>query len=96
MLDVWFEGVRVVLSKAAERELFDLCLRVTQAVDVLEHGFDCSRSKRKREVIEKCLRKGDKILRVVGVYDYNRMMGCEVLVIIHVSIEGIKWSSKLK
>ena len=96
MLGPLFEGLRVVGSKAAEQELYDLGLWLNDAVTVLDSGFECSRSRRKSDKIERCLRKGDKILRVVAAYDYNRMMQMEVIVIIHVSIEGLKWSKKVK
>ncbi|MFH1246746.1 MAG: hypothetical protein V1644_00035 [Candidatus Micrarchaeota archaeon] len=88
--------MRVVASKAAERELFDLGLWLNDAVEVLDCGFDCSRSKRKCDKIERCLKKGEKILRVVGVYSYNYLLREEVFVIVHVSLEGLKWSKKVK
>ncbi len=89
--DVWFHGVRVKLSRAVERELSDLDLEVQDLIEVLEDGVDCSRSKRKAYKIEKCLRKGEKVIRVVAAYDYNLFLKEEVLVIIHVSKEGKKW-----
>ncbi|MDP3742245.1 MAG: hypothetical protein Q8R15_02945 [Candidatus Micrarchaeota archaeon] len=96
MLAPFFEGLRVVGSKAAERELFDLGLWLNDAVEVLDSGFECSRSRRKSDKIERCLRKGNRVLRVVGAYSYNYLLREEVLVIVHVSIEGLKWSNKTR
>ena len=92
MFEVWFDGLRVKVSHAADVELVDLGLRVVDAVEVLEKGFDCSRSKRKKDKIERCLRKGSRVLRVVAAYSYNFLLKEDVVVLIHVSIEGTKWS----
>ncbi len=92
MFEVWFDGLPVKVSYAADKELVDLGLRVRDAVEVLEQGVDCSSSKRDADKIERCLRKGNRAVRVVAAYSYSRLSSEEVVVLIHVSIEGTKWS----
>ena len=42
----------------------------------------------------KCLRKGDKIIRVVAAYDYSIFLKEDVITIIHVSKEGLKYDQE--
>ena len=62
------------------------------AEEVLSTGYDCSRSLRRSTKIEKCLRIGNKVIRVVaelGPYYLNDEIK-EVYYIIHASIETLK------
>ncbi|MFH0713685.1 MAG: hypothetical protein V1722_03990 [Candidatus Micrarchaeota archaeon] len=94
MFEVWFDGLPVKVSHAAEKELVDLGLDAADAVEVLKNGFECSRSTRNRDKIERCFRKGDKIIRVVAAYGYSCFFKEEVLVLIHVSKEGLKYDKE--
>ena len=38
-----------------------------KVVDILNQGFDCPRSKREKHIEEKCLQKGNKIIKVVVI-----------------------------
>lgn len=51
---------RGVLSEL-EKELLDL----DDVVEILEKGFDCSTSKRDVAILERCIQKKDKIIKVV-------------------------------
>ncbi len=94
MFEVWFDGLRVVQTTACQRELVDLGLDLGEAVSVLQFGFECNRSKRQKDKLEKCLRKGDKIIRVVAAYDYSIFLKEDVITIIHVSKEGLKYDQE--
>ncbi len=65
-----WKGKLIVPSKAAYKELAQLGLGLDDVVDILENGFDCARSKRAAGTIEKCFRKGKRLIKVV-VVDYS-------------------------
>lgn len=46
-------------------ELEEESLDLDDVVEILEVGFDCSSSKRKETIIEKCLQKKDRIIKIV-------------------------------
>lgn len=56
-----FLGLPVIPSKSAMIELMQCNLLLDEAVEILEIGFDCCRSKRKKDTLEKCVRKGIKL-----------------------------------
>ena len=58
--------------------MFDNDISLIDIEHIIESGFDCYRSKREKNKLEKCIRKGRKIIKVV-VVDTG-----EHLVIIHV------------
>ena len=60
-------------------------------LDILEQGYDCAKSKRKKGTIERCLDRKKITMRVVIVRAYNYSLDSEAWVIIHVGI-----TSKLK
>lgn len=74
-------------------ELEKLALDLSDVRLVLETGFDCSKSKRKEGVLERCLRKKGKVLRVVVSRDHNVFLKEDVWVVVHVSLHG--WIKKL-
>ncbi|MBI5036972.1 DUF4258 domain-containing protein [Candidatus Micrarchaeota archaeon] len=71
MFEVEFQQLALAPTMSAYRELEDLGLDLTDVKEVLEDGFDCPKSKRKAGVLERCLRIGNKILRVVAAKDYQ-------------------------
>ncbi len=81
-----FKGLILIPSAAADKELAKFGLLLSETVQVLEEGFDCSRSKRKKNVIEKCVRKGKKKLKVVVVKSYNFSLETECWLLIHTGI----------
>jgi len=81
-----FKGLPVIPSAAADKELAKFNLLLSDAARVLEKGFDCSRSKRKKGVLEKCVKKGKKTLKVVSVKSYNYSLETECWLLIHVGV----------
>ncbi|MBU4032489.1 MAG: hypothetical protein KKH41_04475 [Candidatus Thermoplasmatota archaeon] len=47
--------------------MFDYDLRMDDIPEILEEGFDCSRSKRKKNTFERCVQRGKRIIKVVVV-----------------------------
>ena len=69
-------------------------MELEDVIEVLEFGFECSASKRKAEIIERCLKRDSKVLRVVVAEKLDRQPEGsleEVYVLIHVSIETFKY-----
>ncbi len=52
-------------TKDASEELVHLNKGLWDVLEILESGYDCSSSKRKKEIIEKCLTKGDNVYKAV-------------------------------
>ena len=74
-------------SKDASNEMYTIGLTTHECLDVLVHGFECGASKRAGNVEEKCLRRKNKIIKVVAVERERHWM------IIHV---GMITSSRRK
>jgi hypothetical protein len=64
-------------TKNAANELWRFKKDLWDILEILENGYDCSRSKRKINVLEKCVRKGNNIFKAV-VVDLN-----DYLLLIH-------------
>ena len=47
--------------------MFDHDIGLGDVVEILEEGFDCSRSKRKKNISERCVQRGKIIIKVVVV-----------------------------
>jgi len=45
--------------------MFDHDVILYDIVEILEEGFDCSRSKRKKNIVERCVQRGNTIIKVV-------------------------------
>ena len=65
MLGIRYENLRIEPTLAATRELLKHNKDLTDVLEVLENGYDCSASKRAKNIVEKCLRKGDKEMKAV-------------------------------
>ena len=65
MLDITFNGMRIEPTLSASRELVREGKDLYDILSILEDGYDCSTSKRKKNIIEKCLRKGNKEYKAV-------------------------------
>lgn len=79
-----FKGKPVIPSRAGANELVQEGMSLAEVVEILENGFDCPRSKRAKGVIEKCVRKGKKTLKVVVAESYNYSLGTDCWLLIHV------------
>jgi hypothetical protein len=80
----------LVLSRSAMTELFDIGCDMYDVLEILESGYDCSRSKRAGHIIEKCLDKKGKTFKVVIAGSFNFDHNCEVWVVTHFGITS-KW-----
>jgi len=54
-----------VANRVVHKELAELGLDLWDVKEILEFGFDCSRGRRKPNIKEKCIRIGNKIIKVV-------------------------------
>ena len=61
-----FEEKPLIPAKDAQREMDELELNLWRVKEVLEQGYDCSRSKRSHGIVEKCLHRKNKEIRVVA------------------------------
>ena len=52
-------------TKESSEELVHLNKGLWTVLEILESGYDCSTSKRKKEIIEKCLTKGNDVHKAV-------------------------------
>ncbi len=66
MIPIW-KNKPVLPSKHALDEMYDCGLFLFDALEILEVGFNCSRSKREKNKYERCVQKGKKIIKVVAV-----------------------------
>ena len=66
MLPTW-RGKPILPSRSAQDELFDNDIGLNEVAVILEEGFDCSRSKRKKDMVERCVQRGKSIVKVVVV-----------------------------
>ena len=53
-------------SRAAQDEMFDHGVSLHDIVEILEEGFDCSRSKRMKNILERCVHRSKTIIKVVA------------------------------
>ena len=65
MLDVCYRNLRIEPTLAATRELLKYNKDLTDVLEVLEYGYNCSASKRVENILEKCLKREDRELKVV-------------------------------
>ena len=82
MLDARYEGLRIVPSLSAMRELMKHGKTLSDVVCILKQGQDAPR-KRKKGVIERWLGKGSKTYNAVVAKDFNEQSSEEVWVLIH-------------
>lgn len=64
MLATW-RGKPILPTRASQDEMFDHDIFLDDVADILEEGFDCSRSKRKKNMYERCIQRGKTIIKVV-------------------------------
>lgn len=85
-----YQGLLIipVQTRKGQKNVIDELSRYGMDLDdvkrVLDDGYDCSRSKRRKDVLEKCIDKGNKTIKVVvqrGSIEFN---GGECWELIHV------------
>ena len=65
MFEVRYKGLRIEPTLAATRELLKYNKDLTDVLEILKEGYDCSASKRKPNILEKCVRMGKKEFKAV-------------------------------
>ena len=85
MFPEW-EGKELKPSGSAFGELLKHNMDLYDVLDILENGYDCQRSRRKKGTIERCKRTGKKILKVVVVDSLQYFDNTEVWLITHVGV----------
>ena len=65
MFDITYKSFRIEPTLSASRELMKEGKDLNDVLEILEEGYDCSASKRKSNIIEKCLKKGNKEYKAV-------------------------------
>ena len=60
-----YKGYRIEPTLNASRELIKHRYSIYDIIEILENGYECSASRRKENIEEKCLRKGNKEVKVV-------------------------------
>ncbi len=81
-----YQKLPLIPSRSAMTEMYNEGFDLFDVLKILKQGYDCSRSKRAENVIEKCVDKRNKIMRTVVVKSYNYSMDCEVWLITHFGI----------
>ena len=61
-----YEEKPLIPTKDAQREMDETGMDLRRVKEVLETGYDCSKSKRAKNIIERCLYRKNKELRVVA------------------------------
>lgn len=61
-----FEGKPLIPTKDAQREMDETGIDLWGAKEILEKGYDCSESRRARNVVEKCVYKKNREIKVVA------------------------------
>jgi hypothetical protein len=86
MIAPTYEGARLIPTRSALKEMFDLGFDLFVIAEILEIGYDCSRSKRKTGTLERCIDRSGKTIKAVVVQSYNHDLGTDVWVITHVGM----------
>ncbi|MBI5332821.1 MAG: hypothetical protein HZB65_04565 [Candidatus Aenigmarchaeota archaeon] len=60
-----YDELRIEPTLAATRELFKYNKDLTDVLEILTNGYECGSSKRKQNIIEKCMIKNCKEFKVV-------------------------------
>ena len=77
-----YNGLRIIITDSAMRELMKEEKTLYDVVKILEEGHDAPR-KRKANTIERWLNKGNKTFNVVITKDYDEIMEEDCWVLIH-------------
>ncbi len=80
-----YNGKEIKCTKTASEELWQEKKDIWFVVGILDIGYDCSRSKRSSNIIEKCVTRGNKVYKAVildcvayyllihfGIFTYKR------------------------
>ncbi len=60
MLNVYYKGLRIEPTLAGTKELLKHDKDLMDVLEILKEGYECGASKRKENIIEKCIRRNNK------------------------------------
>ena len=89
MFNITYNGLRIIVSDAAMRELFKEYKTLLDVQKILVEGYVSPR-RRGRDKIEMWFDKGNKTYEAVIVKDHNRFLNEDVWVLIHFGKFGRK------
>ncbi|MBI2128856.1 hypothetical protein HYU07_01320 [Candidatus Woesearchaeota archaeon] len=90
MYEPSYQGLPVITvqtrrgQKNVVDELVEYEMDLDDVVAILNEGYECSRSKRRKGVLEKCVDRGDKTVKVVVQRGFIELDGRECWELIHV------------
>jgi len=61
----FYEEKPLIPTKDAQNEMDDIGLDLWQIKEIIEKGYECSRSQRAKNIVERCIFKRGKEVRVV-------------------------------
>lgn len=75
MLEPTWQGRAIrIFGRTVMHELVQQNMDLWDVVEILKEGFDCKRSMRRKDIIERCMRKGRKVVKVV-VQEGEELLG---------------------
>ena len=77
-----YQGLRIEITDSAMRELMKEGKTIFHVLKILEEGYDAPR-KRREEIIEKWLDRGNKTFNVVVTKSYHEILNEERWILIH-------------
>jgi hypothetical protein len=81
-----YKNKPLILSRTAMNEMMQYGYDLYDILEILNSGYDCSKSKRSKNIIERCIDRKEKTVRAVVAESYNYAMDCEVWVVTHFGI----------
>ena len=82
----YYKDRQLFPTRAAMNELFKYGYDLFDVIEILENGYDCHKSPRSKDTIEKCFDKKGKTIRVVIAKSFNYSLNLEVWIITHFGI----------
>lgn len=85
-----YKGLPIITvqTRRGQRSVVDELIKhkmdLYDVAEILKNGYDCSRSKRREGVIERCVDKGNKTIKVVLQKGFIELDGCGCWELIHV------------
>ena len=85
-----YQGLPIITvqTRKGQKNVLDELLRhgmdLDDVAEILQEGYDCSRSKRRKGVVEKCIDRGGKTIKVVVQRGFIELDGQECWEVIHV------------
>ena len=85
-----YQGLPIITvqTRRGQKNVLDELVKYEMDLDdvaeILNEGYDCSRSKRREGVLERCIDRGNKVIKVVVQRGFIELDGKECWELIHV------------